>query len=60
MDYKRVQRILLGWWKCSKSGLWQWLHNLVDHQVAHFKCLNFMDCKVYLNQDVEKEVIKFN
>lgn len=27
---KWVQKILLGWWKCSKLDLWWWLQNLVN------------------------------
>lgn len=29
VNYKKAWKILSGWWKCPKNGLWQWLHNSV-------------------------------
>ena len=53
--------ILSGWWECSKTGLWWWLHNLVNllkpliYTLICWKWVNFI-CKLYLNEGIKNAV----
>lgn len=37
IDVRSVQGNCGGWWKCSKTGSWQWLHNCISLQKKFFK-----------------------
>lgn len=44
INCKWARESLPGWWKCSQTGVWWWLHNLVNllGSVVYRKQMNFM------------------
>lgn len=57
MITNRLEETLCSKWKCSKTGLWSWLHNCVNapkkpHWTVYLQQVNFRQCTLFPNKTV--------
>ena len=53
---KGAQGKFCGWWQCSKTGGWWWLHNFCSikkPRTVHLQWVNLMVYKLYINKAVK-------
>lgn len=55
-----VWNFFLGWWRCSKHGLWGWLHNSVNllSLICTSETGSLILCKLYRNKSIKMNKVK--